>query len=243
MHLHKNNKRMNIYASWRHVIFVLATLVVPFIFLLTFSHFAKIASSKLFLDIGTSFVRLVIAYVIALALAWVFAVLFYRGRRSAIALPIFDVLQSLPSFALLPLAVYFWGASNFTIIFFLVLAIIWPLFFSIISSLKLMKRDWHEAVQLFNVSGWNYVRYFLAPATIPGIITGSVIGMGEGWEAVVATEIIVGVRSGVGDFFGIFANDARVTLFGILGLMVVIFTINKLIWLPMLDWSHHKTEE
>lgn len=236
-------KRITIYASRLHMLATLAIVMAPFLFLLIFSHFAKIAASRLFLDIFSSIARLAAAYSIALILGWLFAVLFYQGKRSLVALPIFDVLQSFPTFAALPLATLFWGPSPTTVIFFLVITIIWPVFFSILSSLKLIRHDWQEAVTIIGLSGFDYVRSYLLPVTIPGIITGSVIGLGEAWEAVVATEIIIGIHTGLGNFFESFSGNTTVTLFGILGFLMIIFSLNKLVWLPLLEWSHRTMEE
>lgn len=85
---------------------------------------------------------------------------FYKGKRAAVVLPIFDVLQSFPTFAALPLATLAWGPSNSTVILFLVVTVIWPIFFSIISSLKLIKRDWEEAIEIMDVQGWRYLKDF-----------------------------------------------------------------------------------
>ena len=234
---------MKIYESRKHVAVTLIFVALPFVALLFFARVGEISTSSLFLAVGTSFVRLMIAYVIAAVLAWICAVLFYRGRRAIVALPIFDVLQSFPTFAALPLATYLWGRSNLTVILFLVITVIWPIFFSIVSSLKLIKRDWEEAVEVSGLRGFDYVRNFLWPISVTGLITGSIIGLGEGWEALVATEIIVEIKSGFGGRYQTFQTKTPVPVIGILGLLTLIFSINKLLWLPLLEWSHHKMEE
>lgn len=234
---------MRIYHSWYHVAATSLIILLPLFFLYVFSQYVDIAADTLVADIGISLVRIVVAYVIALVLAWTFAVAFYRGERSKAALPIFDVLQSIPTFAALPIATALWGPSNATVIFFLVLAIIWPLFFSIISALKLIKHEWEDAVEVSGLRGMQYVRLFLFPVTVPAIITGSIIGLGDGWEALIATEIIIHTPSGLGSFFGRFVDNQAVTLFGILGFLLVIFAINKLVWLPLHEWSHKHMEE
>lgn len=240
---HRESKRIKIYQSRLHILFTIFILVIPFLFLLVFSQFAGIATKTLFLDLFISVGRLIVAYVMATILGWLFAVSFYKGKRAIIALPIFDVLQSFPTFAALPMAVLFWGPSNTTIIFFLVITVIWPIFFSIISSLKLIKHDWQEAVEIAGLSGFHYLRLFLLPLTVPGLITGSIIGLGEGWEALVATELIVRIKPGLGSFFEIFSHNVPITAFGILGFLIFIFSINKIVWLPLLEWSHRKMEE
>lgn len=194
-------------------------------------------------DMFVSSLRLFTAYVISVILAWILAASFYQGRRAAIALPIFDLLQSFPTFAALPLAVLFLGASNSTVIFFLILTIIWPILFSLIGSLKLIRRDWEEVAEISGLRGWSYLKNFLMPISFPGLITGSVIGLGEGWEALVATEIIVGKTSGLGSFFESFSTNTTITALGILGLLIVIFSINKLIWLPLLKIGHQEMGE
>ncbi len=235
--------RVKIYQSRVHLFATLLFIIAPFVFLLLFSRISHIATARLFQDTIISLARLCVAYIIAVALAWIFAISFYRGKRSAIALPIFDVLQSFPNFAAVPLAAILFGQTNFVIIFFLVITIIWPIFFSIISSLKLMKHDWEEAIEISGLKGKDYVRYFLWPVSVPGLITGSIIGLGDGWGALVGTEIIVGTNQGLGEFFRSFSNNPTTTLFGILGVLIIVFSINKLVWSPLLDWSHHVMEE
>lgn len=239
----RKTKQFKIYQSRLHLFLTLLIIVIPFLFLLLFSRFANIATKTLFLDLLVSTARLGIAYIIAAILAWILAVSFYKGRRALFALPIFDVLQSFPTFAALPLATFFWGPSNTTVIFFLVITVIWPIFFSIISSLKLIRRDWQEAVQIAGLSGFQYLHFFLLPATVHGLITGSIIGLGEGWEALIATEIIVKIKPGLGNFFQTFSHNISITAFGILGFLIFIFSINKILWLPLLEWSHQKMEE
>jgi len=237
------HRRLKIYQSFWHIFWVITIITVPFLFLFFFSHYSHIALSSLLRDFEYSFTRIFIAYLVSVTLAWIFAVIFYKGKAATVGLPIFDVLQSFPTFAALPLAVYFWGPSNLTVVAFLIVTIIWPIFFSVVSSLKLIRRDWEEVAQITNLKGSNYFKNFLFPVTVPGLITGSIIGLGEGWEAVVATEIIVKVHGGLGNFFGAHASDAQLTIFGILGFLLLIFCINKIIWLPLLEISHKLMEE
>ncbi len=241
--MNHHDRNSKIYLTRVHRLVTIGVVALPFFFLLMFSRVFGIPQGILLNDLGVSAFRIGVAYVIAAVLAWVCAVLFYRGKASTIGLPVFDVLQSFPTFALLPLSTYVWGVSHRTIIFFLVLTIIWPIFFSIISSLKLVKHEWHEAASVFGLSGNNYFVKFLLPVSLPGLITGSIIGLGEGWEALIATEIVVGSPSGLGSFFQTYSHNLTVTMFGILGFLLLVFSINKVIWLALLDWSHRTMEE
>lgn len=236
-------KHFKIYQSRKHLIATFVGIIVPLLFLLAFSDIAHVTVGHLVTDVSASVGRLFVAYVIATFLGWLGAVAFFRGRWSAIALPVFDVLQSFPTFAALPLATYAWGVSGLTVIIFLIFTIIWPIFFTVISGLRLIKHDWEEAVEIMGLTGWDYWKHFLLPVSIPGLITGSIVGLGDAWEAMVATEIIVGIKSGLGNFFQSFSRNPTVTVFGIFGFLLLIFSINKVIWLPLLEWSHRMMEE
>ena len=231
-----------IYKRYSHILVLCGLILTPFIFFVVFSQALHISTPILLGDIGVSLIRLSVAYVISVVLGWVLAVLFYRGRASSIALPFFDVLQSIPTFAALPFVTLIWGKTNTTIIFFLVLAIIWPVFFSILSTLKTIKSDYHEVVDLYRLRGWKRIRYFLFPASVPGIITGSIVGLGDAWEALIAMEIIVHMHYGLGSFFDHYSTDTRATFFGMLGLLLIVFIINKLVWLPLLEHSNSLNE-
>lgn len=235
-------RKFMIYRSWWHVGATVTVVALPLVILGIFAALAHLSFASLLSDVVISCGRLFISYVLAVVIAWLCATIFYRGRRADIALPIFDVLQSFPTFAALPIATLVWGPSNFTVIFFLTINVLWPILFSVTSSLKLVKHEWFEVMYLMDVRGWPYLRYFLIPVTIPGLVTGSIIGLGDGWEALVATEIIVGIRSGLGPFFQRFSHDSFLTTIGILALLTIIFAVNKLIWLPLLAWSHSHME-
>jgi|SRR3989344_2704083 len=239
----KARSHLKIYRSRLHLAITIFFVVVPFAFLLIFAELTEVATGVLFSDLFVSFLRLLIAYFISVILAWILAVSFFQGKRSIVALPLFDVLQSFPTFATLPLAVYFWGVSNFTVVFFLVLTVIWPMLFSILSSLHLIKQGWQEAVEMSGISGAIYFKKFIFPVSVPGLITGSLIGLGEGWEALIATEIVVQEKLGLGNFFQTYASNPKITFLGILGFLILIFCINKLVWTPLLDWSHGKLED
>ncbi len=239
----KNKHSGHIYRSWKHVFVVIFFVSLPFLYTLLFAEYANIAAGVLAQDFSLSLLRIMVAYVFSAVIAWICAVLFYRGRAATISLPIFDVLQSFPTFAALPLAVHVWGVSDTTVVVFLVLTVVWPIFFSIISSLKLIRDDWQEAVEVFDLRGYQYFRKFLLPASLPGLITGSIIGLGEGWEALIATEMLVGTPRGLGKFFQTFADNATVTALGIFGFLLAVFVINKFVWLSMLEWSHEKMDQ
>ncbi len=236
-------RHTGIYYSRVHLLVTLSFVIAPIIFLLLFARLTPLTLSDLVNDFSQSIFRLFVAYIVAVLLAWTLALLFSTGKRSAVALPVFDVLQSFPTFALVPLAVLTFGASNSTVIFFLVITIIWPLLFSTVNAIKLIRKEYWEVADVYGLQGWHRLKYFLFPASIPGIVTGSIIGLGEGWEALVATEIIMKTDIGLGSFFQKSSSDVVITTLGIMLLMLFIFSLNRLIWTPVLARVYMRMQE
>ncbi len=164
--------------------------MLPLVALSTFSLVSGIAFSVVINSLFVSSLRLFISFVFATVIAWLLVVWLIRGRTASPALALFDVMQSIPTFTILPLAVHFFGNQEWIIILFLIITIIWPIIFSIVSSLKQAERSWEEAVVMTRIKGFSYIRYYLLPLTTPGIVTGAIIGLGDGWEALIATERI-----------------------------------------------------
>lgn len=217
-------------------------LLLPIFMLAIFSFITKISFDSFVTALFISMVRVFAAYLAAVILAWIAVVTLVKGKTESVTLSLFDILQSLPTFTVLPIIMLYFGAGEFSIFFFLILTIIWPIIFSIVSALKQADKSWSEAITISKISGWNYLRYYLFPVTFPGVITGSIIGLGEGWEALIATELLIQTQKGLGPFFNNFSTNTPATLFGVLVFLSMIFTINKFIWLPMLDRSHKLLE-
>jgi ABC-type nitrate/sulfonate/bicarbonate transport system permease component len=229
--------------SKKHLLIAFGVLILPLVSLFVFSFVNGIQFTTAISDLLISTGRLFVAFIFATVIAWLLVVVLIRGKTESAVLALFDVLQSMPTFIILPMAVHFLGQSEFTIIFFLTITIIWPIIFSIVSSLKQIDKSWTEAVKMSRMKGIDYVRYFLLPVTTPGIVTGAIIGLGDGWEALIATELLLHTKTGLGPFFTSFSNNTTMTLFGVLIFLSVIYALNKFIWLPLLEKSHRLIEQ
>ncbi|OGZ99381.1 MAG: hypothetical protein A3A28_04465 [Candidatus Sungbacteria bacterium RIFCSPLOWO2_01_FULL_47_32] len=236
---------IKIYKKRWHLVVTFLTIVLPIVFIFVFSKIGGISAGGVFVDIGASFVRVIFAYIISVALAIVFSLLLGSAKAEAFFLPLFDVLQSFPSFALLPIFSIWFGVGNITAILFLVMTMVWPILFSTLSSLHMVREDLKEASFVFGAQGGiKKLLHFTVPVAFPGIITGSIVGLGEGWEAIVGAEII-GISPGIGGFLNKASMDGNIPIltFGIIALLLILFSMNKLIWLPLLKKSHDYSHE
>lgn len=186
-----------------------------------------------------SLVRVVVAYAMALTLALIISLLVSQNKNvEDMALPILDVLQSFPSFSILPLLLALFGRSDMVAIIILSIAMIWPILFSILTALKNQNPELNEAATVFGATGLKRVAFVTIPVISSSIITGSVVAWGEAWETILAAEIIIKIP-GVGTYLSIAGeqNQQNVLVIGILILMAILFVLNKFFWIPLLNKS------
>ncbi len=236
VHTHPSHS-LKIYKKRAHIIITFGVIVMPIVFILLVGHIGQLSTGALMLGLGLSFYRLIIAYFISLILGITLAVTLGHGKLGIFFVPIFDLLQNLPSFALIPIFVLLLGYTNKMAILFAATSILWPILFYILSALRTAKKDFNEAATVFGATGLKRIFHYLIPLSFPAIVTGSIVGISIGWEAIIGVEII-GLSSGIGVFLNSAAEANKEVLFlGIVALLLVVFSINKLVWLPLLKKS------
>lgn len=215
------------------------------ILLIAFLGFTALDAKQFFWGFLDSLTRVVISYVIVLVLALILALVATSHKSiEELSVPVLDVLQSFPSFALFPLFVVWFGKTSLVTILILIVNMIWPILFTIISARKTLREDLLEASTIFGARGWKFFVYVLTPLLLPAVITGSIISWGEAWEAIIAAEIIVSVP-GVGTYLaGLGTNNMTSTLLiGIMLLLMILFILNKYFWLELLEKSTKYQQE
>lgn len=235
---------IKIYKKRWHLGLTFLIIILPFLFIILFARITGVQASQIIADLSASTFRIAAAYVISVVLAFFLAVFLGQGKAGNFFLPVFDVLQSFPSFALLPLFLLWFGPGSTSVIIFLVITMLWPILFSALSSIHMIRSDLEEAAYIFGARGLKKIWAFTVPVALPGLVVGSLVGLGEGWEAIVGAEII-GLTGGIGKFLGdaSAAADIKILSFGIAALLLFLFTINKLILLPILRKSHEYSHE
>lgn len=185
-----------------------------------------------------SVVRLLAAYVISLILGVTIALLVSLSSWGDDLLPLFDVLQNIPSFALIPVFTILLGTGTAMIVTFAATSIIWPIMFYATSAMQTVRQEEQDAATIFGATGFKRVWSFLLPLSFPALVTGSMVGVSIGWEAVIGGEIITHAQ-GIGtmlDTAGA-AHDSGILTVGILLLLIFVFLISRLLWIPLLKKS------
>jgi NitT/TauT family transport system permease protein len=223
---------------------LLATLLMIAAILAWAGYFAGVHWEALASALWQSVYRLLGGYLIGLVLGAGIALLVGWSPFESALFPFFDLLQNIPSFAVLPIFVYFWGYSDFMIVLFTATGVMWPILFAVLTAIKSAHQDLNDAATIFGARGFRRIGSYLLPLSFPAIITGSVVGLAIGWESVIGAEII-GSAGGIGGFINS-AGQVGVTpaLFaGILGILAIVFALNRLLWAPLLSDSAKRYAE
>ncbi len=227
---------LHIIRKKRHALKISLIISALIIVLVVVLGFKLLDAQQFFIGFLQSLSRVTISYFVAFLLALGLAFLATANPTTEdVLIPLLDVMQSFPSFALFPLLVLSLGKSSVVTIIILVLEMIWPILFSIVSARKQLRPELLEAATIFGAKGSKLLTQVLFPLLWPAIITGSIVAWGEAWEAIIAAEIIVAVP-GVGSYLANLGStgNAGLLLVGITLLLALLFIINKYVWLPLL---------
>jgi len=243
-HLHTREWNRSHIARHRRTWVIMAGIAGAALILAIFGYFGTVAWPMLGEAVLRTTYRLAFAYGIALVLGASVALLVGWSPFADVLFPVFDILQNIPSFALIPFFIYFLGYTDQMIILFAVSSIVWPVLFAILAAIKNAHRDLNDAATIFGANGFRRVLHYLAPLSFPAMLTGSIVGIAIGWESIIGAEIITDVSG-----FGAFIKTASVsginqaTIAGMFVILIIVFVINRMIWAPLLAESSKRYAE
>ena len=219
---------------------ILAVITLPVLILFVSGSLAGTNWSDLVIALATSCVRLFIGYSVSLFIGVMAALLIGWSKYTNAFLPVLDVLQNVPSFALIPVFYMLFGYTDVMVVIFTATAVVWPILFYTLSAIRAAREDLNDAATIFGATGIKRLIHYLVPLSLPAIVTGSIVGISIGWEAVIGVEII-GNIGGIGTFLThTDTSSANTTLtVGIIAILCLVFIINRLLWTPLLAGLSH----
>lgn len=189
----------------------------------------------------TSIKVLLQGYAAGLACAAILTALASASRVGADLLEtLTSMFNPLPSIALLPLAMIWFGFGDGSIIFVLVHAVLWAVALNTHAGFRGVSTTWRMVGRNYGLSGLSYVWRILIPGAFPSILTGLKIGWAFAWRTLIAAELVFGASSGGGglgwfifenknslDIASVFAGLLTVILFGLFVENVIFRTIEQ----------------
>ena len=134
------------------------------------------------------------------------------------------IFQPLPSIALLPMAILWFGFSRESLLFVVVMAMIWPIASSLTVGFATISPTLLRLGRNYELGRFAMMTEILLPAALPMMISGLRIGWGFGWRTVVAAELVFGA-TGTGGGIGWYINNSRLFMNiadGFAGILLVI---------------------
>jgi NitT/TauT family transport system permease protein len=142
---------------------------------------------------------LIKGYAAGLAIAALLTALASATRLGADLLETLTAMfNPLPSIALLPLALIWFGLGDGSVIFVLVHAVLWAVALNTFSGFKSLSPTLRMVGQNYGLSKLSYIAKILIPGAFPSILTGLKVGWAFAWRTLIAAELVFGVSSGSG---------------------------------------------
>jgi NitT/TauT family transport system permease protein len=148
---------------------------------------------------GYTIALLLQGYVLGLALAAALTAVASATRLGADLLETLTAMfNPLPSVALLPLALIWFGLGEGSIIFVLVHAVLWAVALNTHAGFRAVSPTLRMVGQNYGLSRIGFIRRILIPGAFPSILSGLKIGWAFAWRTLIAAELVFGVSSGRG---------------------------------------------
>jgi len=166
----------------------------------TFVAFVQgIASGELIAKVGISMSVLLRGYALGAALAFVLTSLAVSTRIGRDILSMLTAMfNPLPSIALLPLALLWFGLGTGSLLFVLVHSVLWPLALNTYSGFQAVPSTLRMTGRNYGLTGMRHVMLILVPAAMPSILAGLRVGWAFAWRTLIAAELVFGASSGKG---------------------------------------------
>jgi NitT/TauT family transport system permease protein/taurine transport system permease protein len=177
-----------------------------------------------------SVVRLAVGAAAGMALGIPLGVLVGLSTRArAMLWPPLLFFQAIGDIAWLPILLIWFGFSLTTMTFVIVYTVLFPVVLNTALGVRSVPLDLHRAARSLGASSARVIWEVVLPGALPNIMTGLRNGLGFGWRALIATEIIVGT-SGIG-FLMFDARRAGSVVEILLGMIVL-----GLLWYVVDGW-------
>ena len=173
--------------------------------------------------ISTSMRMIGIAAGISLAIGVPVGFLVGSNRYAARGLELFlRFLQGVSGIAWLPLVIIWFGFTHTTTLVVVIYTLIVPIIFNTMTGVRAVPEHYSLALRSLGASRLRLITDVYLPGALPSIVVGLRLGMGYGWRALIAAEMLVR-QGGLGDL--IFGARTSGQIDRIIGGMILIGTL------------------
>lgn len=192
-------------------------------------------SSEFGRNIWASLQRLWWGFLVAAATGIALGIAAGLSRRIADFLsPLVTFMNALSGIAWIPLAIAWFGIGTQMVIFIIWNAAFFLIFGNVVLGVSLVPRHLENGLLSLGATRGQVIRQVIIPGSMPYLMTGLRSGLGFGWRAVIAAEL-VGATSGLGQYIFIQQEFSRADLIiaGALTIGIIGMAMDRLLLAPL----------
>jgi NitT/TauT family transport system permease protein len=174
-------------------------VLLPTIQTIVQTLYAMLADGAMERHVGATLYRVLFGFALAIALGLPLGILMARFKPvENFFLPLVSAIMPIPSFALVPLFMLWFGIGNLTTILVVFYAATFPMLFNTWSGVRSVNPLWLRAAGAMGADERKLFRKVIIPGALPFIITGMRQAFLRSWIAVVGAEMIAASDWGLG---------------------------------------------
>jgi taurine transport system permease protein len=159
---------------------------------------AQLESGVLAGDVGVSLARLCAGFGLGAGMGILLGLAMGTNRLVAAYVdPLANFFQSIGGITWVPLAVLWFGFGWGSVLFVIFNTVFFIVLFNTLAGVEAVPRNLVHATRTLGGRQRTVIREVLVPGALPSIVNGLRLGMGFGWRALIAAEMITG-SSGLG---------------------------------------------
>ncbi len=210
---------------------------------------------EIFPALGATTVRILIAYIITLAVAlipgYIIATKESISQRTLdFIIAFIGIISSIPASAFFPPIIHFmvkyFGTMEIAAIFIYATAMIEYVLYSVIFGAVSIPAPIRNLAKVFKIKGSLFVRTVFFPSMFPPLITGSITGWGGAWNGSVIAEYMI-FSGEVFSVFGIgsflvknLTENPKLMMWGAIIMTVYVVLLNRLVWQPLYNLAERR---
>jgi ABC-type nitrate/sulfonate/bicarbonate transport system permease component len=206
---------------------------------------ASVADGSMIEHAAFTLYRVMFGFALSVAVGLPLGILMARfSRVEHFFLPLVSALMPIPSFALVPLFMLWFGIGNLTTILIVFYAATFPMMFNTWSGVRSVNPLWLRAAGAMGADEHKLFWKVIIPGASPFIITGMRQAFLRSWIAVVGAEMIAASDWGLGwvifdskEFLNTDVMLASLVVIGLIGFMFERFIFGSLERMTVLRWG------
>ncbi len=193
-----------------------------------------LSAGELFMRVGVTFSYIGYAMGISLFLSFFLTYLSMKSEAVASVMEmILAMMHPLPSVALLPLLIIWFGLGSLSLLIVVLNSALWPIFLNAYTGFRTVHQTYIEVGRNIGLRGLKLFWHVVLPSALPYLITGFEISWARSWRAAIAVELVFGAATTSGGigwtiYMSYFDMETSLMIASILTIAVVGVVAEKL---------------